>query len=886
MSWVTVIWAMVVSVCLTLGTIHLLIWFRERRSWAYLCFFVLAVGVIGMAAGELAAMYARSPTEYGAGVRWGHFAYGFIAVGSLGFVHFYFGTGKRWLLGAALGLRLLAVVVNFSTGLNLHIGALQSLQVVNFLGEPVAMLGQWTANPWVRLGQLAALAQVVYVVDASFRLWRTGGRESRRRAVMVGGTLAFFILFASAQAGLVAVGVLRMPMIVSFPFLAVLLAMGYELSRDVLRAAQLSDDLRASEERMSLAAEAAGFGVWTWNFPRNRVWGSERWLGLFGFAPDATVTFESVMQRIHPDDRKMVEGAVQRAVADRGDYAGEYRVILPDGAQRWISARGRGYADTNRKPAWMMGAALDITERKRTEEASRSAHELMAAVFNSVPGLLYLYTEDGRLVQWNRQHEEMTGYTAEELLNFRVEDWFDEEDRIKLAQEFPKIFSEGYTQVELNLILKNKQKMPIFATGSKVIIDGKPHMVGIAIDISVRKKAEELLRTSEARYRDIFEGAIEGIFRSSLQGEIMAANPALAKMLGYDSPEDLVRTVRDSAKQVWADVTERSQFVRLLEERGVVHAYECQFKRKDGASIWVSLSSRVVREATGRVACFEGFIADITERKRAELELQAQREALAHVGRVSALGQLASSLAHELNQPLGAILRNAEAAELFLQDPSPDLEEVRAILADIRKDDQRAGAVIDRMRAFMKRRDIERLPHDFNLLAGEVVAMVRPDAEVHRVRLTLETDPALPPVHGDEVQLQQVLLNLLLNAMDAVSANRPDNRLIAVRAWSVGSTVEVSVSDNGQGIPADNLPRVFEPFFTSKPNGLGMGLAISRGIIEAHGGRLRVENNATGGATFHFTLPVSGDGAGFRVRGSGGREEGSGFRVQDSGGKK
>jgi signal transduction histidine kinase len=234
MSWVTIIWSMIVSACLTLAAMYLLVWCREMRSWAYLSFFVLAVGVIGVAAGEFAAMYANSPTEYGRAVRWGHFAYLFVLVGSLGFVHFYFGTGRRWLLGSALGLRLLAVVVaNFTTGLNLHISAIRSLQKVNFLGEQVSVLGEWTPNPWVRLGQLAALAQFVYVLDASLRLWRTGARESRRRAVIVGGTLAFFIVFASGQAGLVVAGVLRTPIVVSFPFLAVLLAMGYELSRDV-----------------------------------------------------------------------------------------------------------------------------------------------------------------------------------------------------------------------------------------------------------------------------------------------------------------------------------------------------------------------------------------------------------------------------------------------------------------------------------------------------------------------------------------------------------------------------------------------------------------------------------------------------------------------------
>ena len=249
--------------------------------------------------------------------------------------------------------------------------------------------------------------------------------------------------------------------------------------------------------------------------------------------------------------------------------------------------------------------------------------------------------------------------------------------------------------------------------------------------------------------------------------------------------------------------------------------------------------------------------SDLTNRKQSELEIGQQRNELAHIARVSTMGQLASSLAHELNQPLSAILRNAEAAELFLQESSPDLDEVRAILADIRKDDQRAGEVIDRSRALIKRREVERGLLDVNLLAGEVVALVRTDAEARRVRLALETDPALPPVLGDRVQLQQVLLNLLLNAMDAVKDNPPAKRRVAVRARPASTTVEVTVSDEGHGIPVDELPRVFEPFFTSKPNGLGMGLVISRSIIEAHRGRLWAENNPAGGAMFTFALPAA-----------------------------
>jgi C4-dicarboxylate-specific signal transduction histidine kinase len=223
------------------------------------------------------------------------------------------------------------------------------------------------------------------------------------------------------------------------------------------------------------------------------------------------------------------------------------------------------------------------------------------------------------------------------------------------------------------------------------------------------------------------------------------------------------------------------------------------------------------------------------------------------------MGQLASALAHELNQPLGAILRNAEAATLFLQASPPDLQEVAAILADICKDDQRAGEVIDRMRALLKRREFQWSDLDLNALAEEVASLVRPDAETRKVTLALDLAPTVLPVRGDRVQLQQVLLNILLNAMDALSGSGREERRVSVRTHLVDGQAEVAVSDAGHGIPAEDLKHLFDPFFTTKPNGMGMGLAISQTIIGVHGGRIVAENNADRGATFRITLPMNSE---------------------------
>jgi two-component system, LuxR family, sensor kinase FixL len=293
-----------------------------------------------------------------------------------------------------------------------------------------------------------------------------------------------------------------------------------------------------------------------------------------------------------------------------------------------------------------------------------------------------------------------------------------------------------------------------------------------------------------------------------------------------------------------------------LEVNGEFEA-EYRLMARDGAPRWVVARGQMERDAQGRPLRLRGVSVDVTERKQAEDRLAQRRNELAHLSRVSTLGQLASSLAHELHQPLGAILRNAEAAELFLQNDAPDLEEIRAIFADIRQDDQRAGAVIDRMRAMLKRRELQGAALDMNALVNEVTTLVRLDAQARKTQLVLAPVTPVPPVWADRVQLQQVVMNLLLNAMDAMSDCPPQQRRVSVSVRGVAAGVEVAVSDAGTGIPEENLPRVFDPFFTTKPGGLGMGLAISQTIIYAHGGRLTAENNVDGGATFRLTLPAA-----------------------------
>jgi len=277
--------------------------------------------------------------------------------------------------------------------------------------------------------------------------------------------------------------------------------------------------------------------------------------------------------------------------------------------------------------------------------------------------------------------------------------------------------------------------------------------------------------------------------------------------------------------------------------------------RKDGTEFPVEIGLSPIQTAEETLVL--AAIVDITARKEAEAEALRQRAELVHVARVATMGELAASVAHELNQPLGAILANAEAAELFVKQDPPALDEVKAILADIRKDDERAGAVIRRMRGLLRKHELDRQPLEVNSVVEDVLQVVSSDAALRKMAIVADLAPSLPNIIGDRVYLQQVLLNFILNGMDAMTDQSRQRRRLTVRTRrSEEGEVELAVTDLGHGIEPDKLPRLFEPFFTTKVNGMGMGLSISRTIIEAHRGRIWAENNASGGgATFRVRLP-------------------------------
>ena len=359
----------------------------------------------------------------------------------------------------------------------------------------------------------------------------------------------------------------------------------------------------------------------------------------------------------------------------------------------------------------------------------------------------------------------------------------------------------------------------------------------------------------------------------------LAARAASLSLWEWDGARDEVWATDVGRERMAAFGPEHFSFERYL---ALVHPDDREFVRRavrrtldgetdfqaefrlvgsDGRLQWIAAFGQLEPGEKGKSSRIRGVSMDVTEGKRVEAELQQKRYELVHIQRVSAMGHLSTALAHELNQPLGAILRNAEAGELILRQNPADLSELRDILSDIQQDDRRAAAVIERMRSLLKRQALKFEAIAVDELIEPVATLLRAETRSRHATLHIETTHGLPKVRGDRVQLQQVMLNLLLNSLDGLEAKQVGRQQVTVRARQTNDdTIELAVADSGAGIDPDHLPHLFEPFFTTKPKGTGVGLAISKTIIDAHGGRIWAENNPNGGATVHFTLPVAAPG--------------------------
>jgi two-component system sensor kinase FixL len=499
-------------------------------------------------------------------------------------------------------------------------------------------------------------------------------------------------------------------------------------------------------------------------------------------------------------------------------------------------------------------AAVLIEQWASVSNSLRDSERRFRNIADCAPVMMWTSDVDGGQDFSNRRWLEFTGKTLEESFGNRWAQSVHPDDRQRTFEAYHRSFSaRGPLELEFRLRRHDGEYRWILSHGAPRYGVAGEFMgyVGSAIDLTERRQQEAALRRSEARYRDVVESQANFVCRLLADGTLTFINSTFCRFLGRGRLEllgtDFTALFTPAARLSAAEAIQRA----LCGTRQAT--WECEVAHADGTRGWQSWVCHALDAAADEPRELQVIGYDVTDRKRAE---ESGRQ-LAQATRFAAVGELTAMVAHEINQPLCAILSNAEAAEILLRNEPPPLDELREIVADIRKDDLRADAAIRGIRSLLRRRDYEPRVVDLTATVHHVFKLIAGDALHRRVPIRHELAADLPQITGDRSSIEQVLVILIVNGMDAMKETPEGRRELLVSAQRAGEFVEVTVRDRGHGIAAANMPQLFDSFFTTKADGMGMGLSIARSMIAVHGGRIWAENAPEGGAAFHFTLAVA-----------------------------
>jgi PAS domain S-box-containing protein len=615
-------------------------------------------------------------------------------------------------------------------------------------------------------------------------------------------------------------------------------------------------NLQRSESYLAEAQRLSHTGTAVFDDTRVLYWSDETYR-IFGFDPrNGLPSREAALHSIHPDDRERVQEEAWRGVREKRHYKLEYRLALP-ATTKYIEGIAHPKFSASGELMEVVSTIVDVTERKHAARAlQKSEAKIRRLVDSNIIGIFFSGLK-GRVLEANDAFLHLVGLDRDDLVSGRIR-WTDltppewrEHDRRALAELNSNMIAQPY---EKEFFRKDGSRVRVLIGGALFEAQGAEG-VAFVIDLTERIRAEEALRESERSARSAIDG-IAGLFAIlAPSGEPEAVNRQLLDYFG--------RSLEELKNWGTTDAVHPDDLPRFLElsarglASGLPFSFDLRLRRFDGEHRWFETRVVPIRDGSGRIERWYNLLMDIEDRTRALARLEQMRSDFAHKNRLSMMGELAAWLSHEITQPIASARNNACAAQNFLNLQPPDLSEIRTALSCVVGDTNRAENIVDRIRDHIKKTPPRKERFDLDEAINEVIVLGRSAIIKNGVSVQIGLSEGLFPVLGDRVQLQQVVLNLILNATEAMSSVEAEPRELLISAEQHDQDVLVAVRDTGPGIDPAHLDRIFDSFYTTKPNGTGMGLSISRSIIDAHGGRLWAEANEPRGTVFKFTLPAA-----------------------------